>query len=217
MVQHDQLSSNGTSNESLGDSTGTIDPQDVTRKRGGQFYMESEGLTRPSEEVIEAEGEASLDRDGTGTINALQVTMTQSGAEHVHSQKVFMTNSGAQKIDATSTKMNQSGAVQLRSDKAELHQSSVVLMSSDDVQMEGGSIIFSTSETASLGEGASVTLMQARTVEAAGNIHAFMILSNDVKAGADVRTTFDLPTAAMAGGVFGMVFALVWKLIRPRG
>lgn len=217
MVQHDQASSNGTSKESLSDVAGTLDPENVTREQGGQFYLESEGLTKPSEEAIAAEGEASLDHDVVDTINALQVTMNQSGAEYVHSQKVFMTNSGARNIDARSTRMNQSGTVQLRSDSAELHQSSVVLMSSDDVQMEGGSIIFSTSERSSLGEGTSVTLMQARTVEAAGNINAFMIFSNDVRAGADVRTTFDLPTAAMAGGVCGAIFAVLWKVIRPRG
>lgn len=192
-------------------------PENITRDQGGQFSMESEGLAQPAEGAIAAEDEASLEHDATGTINALQVTMNQSGAERVHSQKVFMTNSGAQKIDARSTRMTQSGAVQLRSDSAELNHSSVVLMSSDDVQMEGGSIVFSTSDKTSLGDGTRVVLMQSRKVEAAGNINAFMIFSNDVKAGADVRTTFDLPTAAMAGSVFGVAFALLWKLIRARG
>ena len=213
MTQHDSEQEQGSVDLISDSSSSTSRPEDVTRQQEGQFSMESESISGPPEDAIEADQDARLEDDGAHTINALQVTMERSGAEHIHAQKAFLTNSGAKSIDGRSSKLTQSGVLQLKTDKAELHQSSAVLVSSDEIQLEGSSVVLSISDKAVLNHSNTV-VMQAGSIEAAGDIRAFMMLGNDIKAGGSVESTMNLSSAAVFGAAFGAVFALIWKMIR---
>ena len=210
MTQHDNQSDYNASNDAIPG----MNPEDVTRAQGGQFIMESESISGPPEDGVEAEQDARIENDGVENITALQVTMDRSGAEHIHAQKAFLTNSGAKSIEGRSSKLTQSGVLQLKTEKAQLHQSSAVFVSSDEIQLESSSVVFSTSEKVTLNQNANVAVMQARSVQADGDIRTFMLLSNQVKAGGSIESTMDLTSAAVFGAVFGAVFAFVWRVIR---
>lgn len=214
VTQHDHQTGDDNSFDTSNGATSHARPEDVTREQGGQFYMESESIPGPPDDFLEAEQEARISKDGVENITAMQVTMDQSGAEYIHAQKAFLTNSGAKSIAGGSSKLNQSGVLELRTEKANLHQSSAVLVFSDQLQMESSSIAFSSSGTVTMHKGANVAVMQARSVEAAGDIRTFMLLSNNVKAGGNIESTMDLSTATVFGAVFGVVFAFIWKVIR---
>lgn len=212
VTQHDRKAENEVNRDWLDDRSFDIDGA-AAQEQGGQFSGESAGVEGLPDDAIEAEQDRAMVNEAVDTINALQVTMDRSGAEHIHAQKTFLTNSGAKSIDGGSSKLTQSGVLQLRADTVELHQSSVVMATSGELRAESGSIIFSSSEKAAVHEGAHVSMLQARSVEAAGNIRAWMLFSRDVKAGGNVETTVDMKTAAVFGAVFGTVFAFLWKLI----
>lgn len=214
MTQHDYQEHDDPVQDDSNSESPDMRPEDVTRAQGGQFSMESESVSGPPEGGIEAEQDARIENDAVDTINALQVTMDRSGAEYIHAQKAFLTNSGAKSIEGQSSKLTQSGVLQLKTEKTQLHQSSAVLVSSDEIRLESSSVVFSTSEKATLGQGANVAVMQARSVEAEGDIRTFLLLSNQVKAGGSVESTLDLTSAAVFGAVFGAVFAFIWKVIR---
>jgi hypothetical protein len=214
VTQHDHHANNDGPNNTSTDTAATSRSEDVTRDQGGQFYMESDSIAGPPEDAIEAEQDARIENSGVDTINALQVTMDRSGAEYIHAQKAFLTNSGAKIIEGESSKLTQSGVLQLRTGKATLHQSSAILVNADEVQVESGSVMVSQSAKATFGEGVNVAVMQAGTVEADGDIRAFMLLGGNVKAGGNIESTMDTTSAAVFGAVFGAVFALIWRMIR---
>lgn len=216
MTQHDRQAEGRTPHDPLDNVSPATRSEGLTQEQGGQFPIDSEHMTGPPDEAMEAQQDASMLNESVNTITALQVTMDRSGAEHIHAQKAFLTNSGAKSIDGGSSKLTQSGVLQLRTDRAELHQSSVVMATSGDLQMEGGSIIFSSSDNAAIHKGAKVSLLRARSIEAAGNIRPFMLFSSSVKAGGNVETTVDIRTAAAFGAACGAVSAVVWKLISRR-
>jgi hypothetical protein len=214
VTQHDRQAENEVNQGGLDDRSVRIDGGAVAQEQDSQFSEETPGIEGLPDGAIEAEQDRSMVNEAVHTINALQVTMDRSGAEHIHTQKAFLTNSGAKSIDGGSSKLTQSGVLQLRADAVELHQSSVVMATSSELRVESGSVIFSSSEKASVHEGAKVSMLQARSLEAAGNIRAWMLFSRDVKAGGNVETTVDMKAAAAFGAVFGAVFAFLWKLIR---
>lgn len=207
---HIDMSNTATSN----DNGGAVHPEDVTREQGGQFAMESDSIDGPPEDAVEAQQDARIEDDSVDTINALQVTMDRSGAEYIHAQKVFLNSSGAKSIEGDASKLTQSGVLQLRVDKATFHQSSAILVASQELQVESGSIVFGASGKTTLQQGARVSVMQTGSVEAEGDVRAFMLVSNRVQAGGDVVTTMDTRTAAVFGAVFGAVFAFIWSVIR---
>ncbi len=213
VTQHDRQAENEVDQDWLDDRGIRIDGGAAAQEQDSRFPEESAGIQGLPDEAIEAEQDRGMVNEAVDTINALQVTMDRSGAEHIHAQKAFLTNSGAKSIEGGSSKLTQSGVLQLRADTVELHQSSVIMATSGELRVENGSIIFSSSEKASVHEGAHVSMLQARSVEAAGNIRAWMLFSRDAKAGGNVETTVDMKTAAVFGAVFGAVFAFLWKLI----
>lgn len=192
-------------------------PDNVTREQGGQFIDESDDLIRFGdgvEEMADASTDARLTDANAARVNALQVTMDRSGAEYINAQKAFLTNSGAREITGTSSKLIQSGVLQLKVDSAEFHQSSAVMAKAGSLSMEKGSVVFATADQMMIGEGAYVSLAQAREVKADGDVHAFMLFSNDVRAGGNVTSTLTTTGAAAFGAAFGAVVVLLSKLLR---
>lgn len=189
--------------------------ENVTREQGGQFIDEGTDIIRfgdPLEDMTDVEGDVRVMDSSAERINALQVTMDRSGAEFIHAQKAFLTNSGAREITGTSTKLIQSGALQLKADKAELHQSSAVMVHARSLSVEQGSVVFASADEMNIGEGAVVSLMQAREVNADGDVHAFMLFSNDVRAGGNVSSTLTTAGAAAFGAAFGAALLLLSRL-----
>lgn len=187
----------------------------VTREQGGQFIDESQDIIRfgdPLDDMTDMDADAQLTDAGAGRINALQVTMDRSGAEFIHSQKAFLTNSGAKQITGTSSKLIQSGVLQLSTDTAELHQSSAVMAKTGSLSVDKGNIVFATADEATLGSGTQVSVLQSREVKADGDVHAFMLFSNDVRAGGNVTSTLSTAGAAAFGAVFGVVVVLLSKV-----
>lgn len=187
----------------------------VTREQGGQFIDEGSEVIRFGDQLDalqDADTDARLMDANAERINALQVTMDRSGAEFINAQKAFLTNSGAKEITGTSSKLIQSGVLQLNTDSAEFHQSSAVIAKADSLSIEKGSIVFATAEDMSIDEGAYVSVMQAREVKADGDIRAFMLFSNDVRAGGNVSSTLTTSSAAALGAAFGAVVILLSKL-----
>lgn len=216
VTQHDYQVEREVPHDPPDNVSSATHPEDVTREQGGQFSMESGSVAGPPEDALEAKQDASMLNEAVDTINALQVTMDRSGAEHIHAQKAFLTNSGAKSIDGRSSKLTNSGVLQLRADRAEMHQSSAVMATCGELRMESGSIIFSNSDKATIHDGAHVSVLQARSVEAAGNIRAFMLVGNSIKAGGNVETAVDIKTAAAFGAALGAVLTFLWKLIGQR-
>lgn len=201
------------------DSQGASSLDNVTREQGGQFIDEGTDLIRfgdPLEDMTDVEGDVRIMDGGTGRINALQVTMDRSGADFIHAQKAFLTNSGAKEITGTSTKLIQSGALQLRADRAEFHQSSAVMVKADSLSVEQGSVVFASADEINLNEGAVVSLMQAREVNADGDVRAFMLFSNDVRAGGNVTSTLSTTGAAAFGAAFGAALLLLSRVFGRR-
>lgn len=198
------------------DSREEMGIDDVTRSQGGQFIDEAQEIIRigdPLENMYDVDPDAQIVDGNAGRINALQVTMDRSGAEFIHSQKVFLTNSGAKEITGISSKLIQSGVLQLKTETAEFHQSSAVIANSGKLSVDRGSIVFATADEAHIGEGAEVSLLQSRSVNADGDIRAFMMFSKDVTAGGNVTSTLTTASAAAFGAVFGVVVVLLSKLL----
>lgn len=203
---------NGTSSATSPDD----DLDQVTRQQGGQFIDEGQELIRfgdPMDEIYDAAPDAQLINGGAERINALQVTMDRSGAEYINAQKVFLTNAGAKSITGDSSKLIQSGVLQLKVDKAELHQSSSVMTKASTLSVEQGSVVFAAADEVRLGEGASASLVQSRSVNSDGDVRAFMIFSKDVRAGGNVSSTLSMGSAAALGAVFGVVAVLFSRLL----
>lgn len=216
MSQHDYQAEGEIPHHTSDNVSSATHREDVTREQGGQFSMESGNIAGPPDDALEAKQDAGLLNESADTINALQVTMDRSGAEHIHAQKAFLTNSGAKSIDGRSSKLTNSGVLQLRADRAELHHSSAVMATCGELRMESGSIIFSNSGKAAIHDGAHVSVLQARSVDVAGNIRAFMLVGNSIKAGGNIETAVDIKTAAAFGAALGAVFTFLWKLIGQR-
>lgn len=189
----------------------------VTREQGGQFIDEGGDLIRfgdTFDEMADAAPDARLMDANASRVNALQVTMDRSGAEYINAQKAFLTNSGAKEITGASSKLIQSGVLELNVDSAEFHQSSAVMAKAGSLSMEKGSVVFATADQMTIDEGAYVSLAQAREVKADGDVRAFMLFSNDVRAGGNVTSTLTTSGAAAFGAAFGAVVVLLSKLLR---
>lgn len=189
----------------------------VTREQGGQFIDEGADLIRfgdAFEEMAGAAPDARLVDDNASRVNALQVTMDRSGAEYINAQKAFLTNSGAKEITGGSSKLIQSGVLQMKVDTAEFHQSSAVMAKAQSLSMERGSVVFATADQMTIDEGAYVSLAQARELKADGDVRAFMLFSNEVRAGGNVSSTLTTSGAAAFGAAFGAVVVLLSRLFR---
>lgn len=211
-----------TDNQFTGQTTGGESPaslDNVTREQGGQFIDEGTDLIRfgdPLEDLTDVEADARLMDANAERVNALQVTMDRSGAEFIHAQKAFLTNSGAKEITGTSSKLIQSGVLQLTTDTAEFHQSSAVMAKADSMSIEKGSVVFATADEMTVDDGAYVSVMQSREVKADGDVRAFMLFSNDVRAGGNVSSTLTTGSAAAFGAAFGAAVVLLSKVFGRR-
>jgi hypothetical protein len=63
-----------------------------------------------------------------------------------------------------------------------------------------------------VGDGAVISLIQARNVNADGDVRAFMLFSNQVRAGGNVTSTLTTTGAAAFGAAFGAALLLLSKL-----
>jgi hypothetical protein len=130
-------------------------------------------------------------------VNAATVVLERSGAETVTADTLRMDRSGARSIDARTVEMDRSGTVALGSDQAVLRDSSAVQVVGEHVELVDSRAVF-----VSAGE---ATIERSRIVVFAGH------------ATGDVQTLFTTKSAAMLGGAFALVLALLSVVFRARG
>lgn len=204
-----QFSSNGNGDHHPTD----VSLDNVTREQGGQFIDEGLMLFRgaPGDDLLDAPGDAQLiDRDA-GSVSALQVNLERAGADYIQAQKSFLTNSGAQTISTESARLTQSGVVTLNSGQTEFKQSTALIANVGDLSLDQSSVLFASAERASMAQSSAIAL-QARHVEAEGDIRTFALFGGSVRAGGDIHTTVDSRSAAVFGVVFAGALAVLGKL-----
>jgi hypothetical protein len=136
------------------------------------------------------------ERTDLQSVTADTVLMDRSGAEQITADRVSMEQSGAKSIDAKSAQLDKSGAVALGADHAVLLHSSAVQVVAEEARLTDSAVLVLSAESA--------TLTDSRVVVFAG------------KAEGDVNAVLTPLSAAVAGGAFGLVVALVMILLRSR-
>lgn len=192
--------------------------QTVTKEQGGQFIDEGGLLfTRSMEEAaLDGDGQVQVNDRDLGAVNALQVNLDHSGAEYIHAQKSFLTNSGARRVTSESSKLTNSGVLNLQSDSADFRNSSAINANVGQLTVNEGTIVFATAENATFTGGARPAVLQARTVEAQGDINAFAILGGELNASGNIHTTFSPAAAAAFGTALGAVLLLFGRVFRRK-
>ncbi len=127
-------------------------------------------------------------------VEAATVIMKQSGAEKIVADRVSMEQSGAKSIEAKSAQLDQSGVLALGSDNVAMMQSSAVQIVTEEIRLTKSSAVF-------------VNARQARVEDS-------RIVLFAGTADGEVNTAFTPVTAAIAGGAFGLVLALVTFALR---
>jgi hypothetical protein len=136
------------------------------------------------------------DRTDLASVTADTVLMDRSGAEQITADRVSMEQSGAKSIEAKSAQLDKSGAVALGADQAVLLHSSAVQVVAEEARLTDSAVLLLSAQNA--------TLTDSRVVVFAGS------------ADGDVNAVLTPLSAAIAGGVFGLVVALVTILLRSR-
>lgn len=180
----------------------------------GQIVSEGNHLPlRPDESrprMQKAAERSTLVGDDAGTVNAVQVSMERSGAEHIEAQRVMLDHSGATSLSSQTAELINSGTVKLSATTARLSQSSVVLAQVKDLQLDGSKVLIAQSDRTSVAGNGRIGILQTGTVEATGDVNGLLLMTGSVKAGGDVNVTFD----AASAGVLGVAFAVTLFLLR---
>jgi hypothetical protein len=93
-----------------------------------------------------------------------------------------------------------------------------VFAKADTLSVDQGSIVFASADEMRVGDGTVVSLIQSREVNADGDVRAFMLFSNQVRAGGNVTSTLTTSGAAAFGAAFGAALLLLSRLVgRKRG
>lgn len=190
----------------------------VTRHQEGQFIDEGGETFSPNleETALAGETEAQLLNKDASSVHALQVNMERSGADYVQAQKSFLTNSGAREIHSDSSRLTQSGVLTLNADSVEMKQSSSVMTFAKDVTLNESRIGIGAAEQVHMHESSNVGILVSGDVDAQGDIRSFMLIGGNVKAGGNVVTTVDLPTAGVAAAVFALALVLFSRILGRR-
>lgn len=191
----------------------------VTRHQGGQFIDEGGTMFAPDleEAALAGEGDAQLMDTDTSSVHALQVNMERSGADYVHAQKSFLTNSGAREIHSDSSRLTQSGVLTLNADSVELKQSSAVVVNATDITLNQSRIAMANAEKVHINEDSQVGMITTGEINAQGDVHSFLMISGNVKAGGNVTTTLDAQTAGIAAAAFAFALVVFSRLLGRRG
>lgn len=191
-------------------------PQDasgnVTRKQGGQFLEESEGVLP----VTWKKPGDLFQKEATEHVEAQHVVLDRSAAQSINAQRITMSNSGAKTMEARSIKADQSGTVYLNSERATLNQSSVIVGTANELHLKESKVLVAAAGTATIEEGSTVGVLAVGNLEAKGNVHTFALFGGAVKAGGNVSTVFTSTSAAALGAGFALVLLIAKRLLGGR-
>jgi len=187
--------------------TGGVDADD------GQIVSEGMHVPPRTDETRHrmkpASERSSLKDQDSGTVNAVQVSMERSGAEHIDAQRVMLDHSGAKSLSSQTAELINSGAVKLSATTATLTQSSVLLAQTKDLRLDGSKVLIAQSGRTSVAGNGRIGILQTGTVEATGDVNGLLFMTGSVKAGGDVNVTFDAVSAGVLGAAFaGTLFIL---------
>ncbi len=200
-----------TDHNHTGADPGNADDQD------GQIVSEDTHLpprpdqTRPR--MKPAAERSTLVGDDASTVNAVQVSMERSGAEHIEAQRVTLDHSGAKTLSSQTAELIDSGAVKLSATTATLSNSSVLLAQTKDMRLDGSNVLLAQSGKTSIAGNGRIGILQTGSVEASGDVNGLLLMTGSVKAGGDVNVTFDAVSAGVLGAVFAGVFFLLRQLV----
>lgn len=153
---------------------------------------------------------STLTGNDAGTVNAVQVSMERSGAEHIDAQRVTLDHSGAKTLSTQTAELIDSGTVKLSATTATLSRSSVLLAQTKDLHLDGSKVLVAQAGKASIAGNGRIGLLQTGSVDATGDVNGLVLMTGSVKAGGDVNVTFD----AFSAGVLGVAFAGALFLLR---
>ncbi len=158
---------------------------------------------------------SSLVGDDAGTVNAVQVSMERSGAEHIEAQRVTLDHSGAKSLSSHTAELIDSGTVKLSAETATLTKSSVILALTKDLRLDNSKVLVAQSGKTSIAGTGRIGILQTGAVDASGDVNGVLLMTGSVKAGGDVNVTFDAVSAGVLGAVFaGTLFFLRWLFRR---
>lgn len=191
----------------------------VTRQQGGQFIDEGGETFAPNleETALAGKTDAQLLGQDSSSVHALQVNMERSGADYIQAQKSFLTNSGAREIHSDAARLTQSGVLSLNADTVEMKQSSSVISNATEITMHESRIGIGVAEQVHIHESSNIGVLTAGDVDAEGDVRSFLLIGGSVKAGGNVITTLDRPTAGIAAAVFAITLVLFGRLFGRRG
>jgi len=200
-----------TDHNHTGADHSTVDDHD------GQIVSEHTHVpSRPAEtrpRMKPAAERSTLVGEDASTVNAVQVSMERSGAEHIEAQRVTLDHSGAKTLSSQTAELIDSGAVKLSATTATLSNSSVWLAQTRDMQIDNSKVLVAQSGKTSIVGNGRIGILQTGSVDASGDVTAVLLMTGSVKAGGDVNVTFDAVSAGVLGAVFAGVFFLLRQLV----
>jgi hypothetical protein len=182
--------------------------------------IESEGTHIPPwpqparQEMHPASQHRALAGDDAGTVNAVQVAMERSGAEHIEAQRVTLDHSGAKSLSTQLAELTDSGAVKLSATTATMTKSSVMLAQAKELRLEESKALITQSGKTEISGTGRVGILQTGSVEASGDVNGILLMTGSVKAGGDVNVTFDAASAGALGAAFAATLFILRRLFR---
>lgn len=167
----------------------------------------------PTGELISAERDVNLRHQDAGEINAVQVRMDRSGAEHIDAQRVTMTNSGAKSMSVQSAQLDKSGILFLKGDRAVFQDSSSIVTQVRDLRIARSRVGIAQSGTTTIENDSRIGVLQSGSVVAGGDIHSRFLFSGSVRADGDVMVTFNAASAAALGAGFAAGLLLLRRVL----
>jgi hypothetical protein len=194
------------------------DIDSVPEEQDGQFVAEGNDIqpqSNPAKGRLQPAAERStLSGDDASTVNAVQVNMERSGAEHIEAQRVTLDHSGAKSLSAQSVEMINSGAVMLSAEKAELSHSSIVLAQTKALRLDQSKVVLAQSESTTIEGPGRVGMLATGKVDATGDVNGTFVMAGSIQAGGDVNVTFDAVSAGALGAAFAVTLFILRRLFK---
>lgn len=167
----------------------------------------------PTGELISAERDVHLESQDVGDINAVQVRMDRSGAEHIDAQRVTMTNSGAKTMSVQSAQLDKSGVLVLKGERAVFQGSSSILARVQDLRLARSRVAIAQTGTTTIENDSRIGVLRSGSVVAGGDINSWFLFSGSVRADGDVNVTFDAASAAALGASLAAGLLLLRRVL----
>jgi hypothetical protein len=162
-----------------------------------------------------SEVQPAVSETDKGAAGADRVNLQSSAAKSIDAETVMMHSSAAQTVDAETIEMHSSAAQRMVADTIRMVQSQTFGVHTETLVVEQSNLGLLRAANATLADSTVFALVSDR-VQAA-HVSAMWLIARQVEG--EVKTLFDLRSAAVFGAVLGGVlslFALVAGMLRRR-